>query len=158
MGHGGRYETALQTPLTPSPGPGTGMDTFGNGDEAGGRGSAKRQRTGNSMGAMNGDDPNGMSGMNGVLTGPGGVGVNVGVNGVGVGVGVSKKGSRARSDSAPLGYGLSTGWTQTRPRSGSGLGQRIAGASARREEVQNIGSFTRGHVLPLLSIPKQSPS
>lgn len=132
MGHGvstARYETALSTPLPPSPGPG--MDAFG--DDIG-RGSAKRQRTGNSIG--NGDDS-----MTGIVPG---------------GIGVSKKGSRARSDSAPLGYGLSSGWTQTRPRSGSGLGQRLG----RREElpIPNIGSLSRAHALPMLSIPKQSPT
>lgn len=118
LGHGvstARYETALSTPLPPSPGPGGGLDAYG--DD---RGSAKRQRT------VAGDE-----------------------------IGVSKKASRARSDSAPLGYGLGSGWPQTRPRSGSGLGQRALG---RREElpVPNIGSLSRGHILPMLSIPKQS--
>ena len=121
LGHGvstARYETALTTPLPPSPGPG-GLDAFG--DD---RGSAKRQRTG--PGVVGGDE-----------------------------IGVSKKGSRARSDSAPLGYGIGSAWPQTRPRSGSGLGQRALG---RREElpVPNIGSLSRGNVLPMLSIPKQS--
>ncbi|KAH8093236.1 HSF-type DNA-binding-domain-containing protein [Cristinia sonorae] len=120
LGHGvssARYETALSTPLPPSPGP-NGLDAFG--DD---RGSGKRQRT-------------------------------VGGGGGGDDIGVSKKGSRARSDSAPLGYGLGSGWTQTRPRSGSGLGQRALG---RREElpVPNIGSFSRG-TLPMLSIPKNA--
>lgn len=72
--------------------------------------------------------------------------------------GKSGKGSRARSDSAPLGgYSLNAGWPQTRPRSGSGLQQSRGG---RRDElpVPNIGSFSRGHALPMLSIPgaKQS--
>ncbi|KAF7794975.1 hypothetical protein EIP86_006118 [Pleurotus ostreatoroseus] len=71
--------------------------------------------------------------------------------------GKSGKGSRARSDSAPLGgYSLNPGWPQTRPRSGSGLQSR----GGRREElpVPNIGSLSRGHALPMLSIPgaKQS--
>ncbi len=76
-----------------------------------------------------------------------------------------KKGSRARSDSAPLGYGL-TSWPQTRPRSGSGLAPRgMPGSSAgslslgqlngRREEVPNIGSLSRGQ-LPMLSIPSMT--
>ena len=77
---------------------------------------------------------------------------------------MSKKGGRGRSDSAPLGgYGLTTGWPQTRPRSGSGL-QSNRVNSGRREElpVPNIGSLSRG-TLPLLSIPgmakqPQSPS
>ena len=76
-----------------------------------------------------------------------------------------KKGSRARSDSAPLGYGL-TSWP-TRPRSGSGLAPRGMGSSpggsglealngsGRREEVTNIGSFSRGQ-LPMLSIPSMT--
>lgn len=72
-----------------------------------------------------------------------------------------KKGSRARSDSAPLGYGL-TSWPQTRPRSGSGLGTRgplVGGAALnggrREEQVPNIGSLSRGQ-LPMLSIPSMS--
>ncbi|KAH9945739.1 HSF-type DNA-binding-domain-containing protein [Amylocystis lapponica] len=121
LGHGvstARYETALSTPLPPSPGP---MDF----EDPQGRLGAKRQRTGPPT--PQGTEP-------------------------------SKKGSRARSDSAPLGYGLGNGWTQTRPRSGSGLGPR----AARRDElpVPNIGSFSRGNnTLPMLSIPpvKQSP-
>ena len=72
-----------------------------------------------------------------------------------------KKGSRARSDSAPLGYGLTSGWPQTRPRSGSGLQSRVP--TGRRDElpVPNIGSLSRGQTLPMLSIPgvpKQSQS
>ncbi|KZT07187.1 uncharacterized protein LAESUDRAFT_118497 [Laetiporus sulphureus 93-53] len=65
--------------------------------------------------------------------------------------GASRKGSRARSDSAPLGYGLSSGWAQTRPRSGSGLGPR----GGRRDElpIPNIGALSRGNTLPVLSIP-----
>lgn len=112
-----RYDSAIATPLPPSPGP---MDVF---DEVQGR---KRQRT-------NPEDGGG-----------------------------GKKGSRARSDSAPLGgYGLATGWPQTRPRSGSGLQSRAT--AGRRDElpVPNIGSLSRGHTLPMLSIPgvsKQSSS
>ena len=69
--------------------------------------------------------------------------------------GVGKKGGRGRSDSAPLGgYGLTTGWPQTRPRSGSGL-QSARVNNSRRDElpVPNIGSLSRGHALPMLSIP-----
>ncbi|GBE89440.1 predicted protein [Sparassis crispa] len=74
----------------------------------------------------------------------------------GISAGGEKKGSRARSDSAPLGYGFGSGWTQTRPRSGSGLGSRM-----RRDEgpIPNLTGM-RGHALPILSIPspgKQSP-
>ncbi|KAI0924334.1 hypothetical protein AcV7_003099 [Taiwanofungus camphoratus] len=120
LGHGvstARYETAISTPLPPSPGP---LDF----DDLQGRGGVKRQRTNappaaQSTGASSADQ--------------------------------SKKGSRARSDSAPLGYGLASGWTQTRPRSGSGLGSR----GMRRDElpVPNIGALSRGHTLPMLSIP-----
>ena len=69
--------------------------------------------------------------------------------------GIGKKGGRGRSDSAPLGgYGLTSGWPQTRPRSGSGL-QSNRVTSSRREElpVPNIGSLSRGQALPMLSIP-----
>ncbi|GJE93839.1 HSF-type DNA-binding-domain-containing protein [Phanerochaete sordida] len=111
---GSRYDSAMATPLPPSPGP---MDVF---EDAQGR---KRQRT-------NPEDGSG-----------------------------GKKGSRARSDSAPLGYQLTSGWQQGRPRSGSGL-QSNRVSSSRREElpVPNIGSLSRGHPLPMLSIPvgKQS--
>lgn len=120
LGHGvstARYETAISTPLPPSPGP---LDF----DDLQGRGGVKRQRTNAPPAAQS----TGASGAD-----------------------QSKKGSRARSDSAPLGYGLASGWTQTRPRSGSGLGSR----GMRRDElpVPNIGALSRGHTLPMLSIP-----
>ncbi|RDX51373.1 hypothetical protein OH76DRAFT_1347384 [Lentinus brumalis] len=127
-----RYDSAIATPLPPSPSP---MDY----DE---RVGAKRQR------------PN--PGASGAMSMPGPPEV--------------KKGSRARSDSAPLGYGL-TSWPQTRPRSGSGLAPRggaFGGAggpqgmngaggpgAGRREEVANIGSLSRGQ-LPMLSIPSMT--
>ncbi|KAF9814335.1 hypothetical protein IEO21_05178 [Rhodonia placenta] len=118
LGHGvssARYETALSTPLPPSPGLDFGDD---------GRLGAKRQRTGTATASAS--------------------------------EAMVKKGSRARSDSAPLGYGLNTGWAQTRPRSGSGLGPR-GGGGGRRDEppVPNIGSLSRTHTLPapVLSIP-----
>lgn len=104
------------------------------GDENQGRTSTKRQRT--SVVSNNGDDTSSPS--------------------------LIKKGSRARSDSAPLGYGLNaSGWAQaSRPRSGSGLGgpPRLGGtlvSSVRREElpVPNIGSLSRTHTLPTLMIP-----
>ncbi len=127
-----RYDSAIATPLPPSPSP---MDY----DE---RVGAKRQR------------PN--PGASGAMSMPGPPEV--------------KKGSRARSDSAPLGYGL-TSWPQTRPRSGSGLAPRggaFGGAggpqgmngaggpgAGGREEVANIGSLSRGQ-LPMLSIPSMT--
>lgn len=82
--------------------------------------------------------------------------------------GAAKKGLRARSDSAPLGYGLNSGWTQTRPRSGSGMGGTQRGpigaaavAATRRDElpVPNIGTLSRGNsTLPMLTIPKPPSS
>ncbi|KAI0690880.1 HSF-type DNA-binding-domain-containing protein [Cerioporus squamosus] len=136
--HAARYDSAIATPLPPSPSP---LDY----DE---RVGAKRQRPNpGSSGAMS---------MPGTVDGSGSV----------------KKGSRARSDSAPLGYGL-TSWPQTRPRSGSGLaprggvGSSPSGAfgagghgagmngTGRREEVANIGSLSRGQ-LPMLSIPSMT--
>ncbi|OJT13498.1 Heat shock factor protein [Trametes pubescens] len=132
-----RYENPLTTPLPPSPGPMEFEDRIG----------AKRQRTGPGSstsfsvpGSADGSAPNSSS---------------------------LKKGSRARSDSAPLGYGL-TNWPQTRPRSGSGLAPRGLGSSpggsnlgmgsmstGRREEVPNIGSLSRSQ-LPMLSIPSMT--
>lgn len=132
-----RYENPLTTPLPPSPGPMEFEDRIG----------AKRQRTGPGSstsfsvpGSADGSAPNSSS---------------------------LKKGSRARSDSAPLGYGL-TNWPQTRPRSGSGLAPRGLGNppggsnlglgsmnTGRREEVPNIGSLSRSQ-LPMLSIPSMT--
>ncbi|KAH9893582.1 HSF-type DNA-binding-domain-containing protein [Cubamyces lactineus] len=131
-----RYESALTTPLPPSPGPMEFDDRTG----------AKRQRTGPGS-STSFSVPGTADGSNG-------------------GSSTLKKGSRARSDSAPLGYGL-TNWPQTRPRSGSGLAPRGIGNSAgsstlgmgngaRREEVANIGSFSRGQTLPMLSIPSMT--
>ncbi|OSD04910.1 hypothetical protein PYCCODRAFT_1486510 [Trametes coccinea BRFM310] len=136
-----RYEPAIATPLPPSPGPMDFDDRLG----------AKRQRTGpgsSTSFSVPGTADGSSSGSSSTL----------------------KKGSRARSDSAPLGYGLTT-WPQTRPRSGSGIAPRSGlsgspggsnlsmgsmGTSARREEVPNIGSLSRGQQLPLLSIPSMS--
>ncbi|KAI0326249.1 hypothetical protein GY45DRAFT_1259307 [Cubamyces sp. BRFM 1775] len=131
-----RYESALTTPLPPSPGPMEFDDRIG----------AKRQRTGPGS-STSFSVPGTADGSNG-------------------GSSTLKKGSRARSDSAPLGYGL-TNWPQTRPRSGSGLAPRGVGSSAggsslgmgngaRREEVPNIGSLSRGQTLPMLSIPSMT--
>ncbi|KAI0715942.1 HSF-type DNA-binding-domain-containing protein [Fomitopsis betulina] len=98
-------------------------------------GSAKRQRTAPSSGLST---PIGMGG-----EGPGG------------------KKSRARSDSAPLGYGtLGGAWGAAgRPRSGSGLGASVRGIGAlRREEtIPNIGSVGRATGgLPGLVVPGKS--
>lgn len=104
-GHGvstARYETALQTPLPPSPGP---LDSF---STDGDQGRSKRQRTAATMPAPGAD------------------------------TGSAKRLSRARSDSAPLGYGIGQSWTHgNRPRSGSGLAPR----GGRREDLMvNISS------------------
>ena len=141
MTHGvstARYETALSTPLPPSPGPIVGFDPFasshscsasGDDDLHGRANSAKRQRTAPNSAT---DD-----------SGPG-------ANSL-----VSKKASRARSDSAPLGYPFSGGWPQAnRPRSGSGLGGRGLGRRDEGLPVPNIsGISSRPAALPLLSIP-----
>ena len=99
------------------------MDVF----EGMGRGSVKRQRTSNEGGEMEmggpGEGGAGVEG-EGMLTTPPGSAVGVGVGPGGGGV-VGKKVSRARSDSAPLGYafgGLAApSWQGNRPRSGSGI-------------------------------------
>ncbi|KAI0832035.1 HSF-type DNA-binding-domain-containing protein [Trametes gibbosa] len=133
-----RYEGPLATPLPPSPGPMELDDRIG----------TKRQRTG--------------PGSSTSFSVPGSA------DGSTSNSSILKKGSRARSDSAPLGYGL-TSWPQTRPRSGSGLAARglgnppggsnlgVGGMSngARREDVPNIGSLSRGQ-LPMLSIPSMT--
>ena len=127
-----RFDSAMATPLPPSPGP---LDY----DE---RGGAKRQRT-----------------TPGALGVPGHHHAHAHAHD-GAGAAALKKGSRARSDSAPLGYALSS-WPQTRPRSGSGLGGRgplVGGAALngrREEQVPNIGSLSRGQ-LPMLSIPSMT--
>jgi len=88
-------------------------------------------------------------------------------SGTGPGIGnltVPKKSSRARSDSAPLGYGSAQLWQQGgmsngvngthgvmgRPRSGSGLVPR---------GVPNIGNMTRGNnaSTPLLAVSAADP-
>ena len=127
-----RYDAPLATPLPPSPGPGGAVDF----DYLQGR---KRQRTG-PAGSLN------MSisipgGMNVGMPGSVGVGVGVGVGGVNsANQGEAKRLSRARSDSAPLGYGIGSNWGTTRPRSGSGL-------APRREEggggVPSMGGVAR---------------
>ena len=131
-----RYDNAMATPLPPSPGP---MDY----DE---RVGAKRQRTAPGSGSMSMPQSS--------------------IDGGASASSTMKKTSRARSDSAPLGYGL-TSWPQTRPRSGSGLAPRGVGGSpsssligggalnGRREDVPNIGSLSRGQ-LPMLSIPSMT--
>ena len=128
--------------MSPSPGSAT-MDLFddGPGCEPAGRISSKRQRL------SNGDDPSAVDGLPSVssLSSPGGA-TGPGFGSMG---GPGKKPSRARSDSAPLGYGfggLASWGGQGRPRSGSGLAGR---------GIPNIGGMTRNNNTngtPLLSI------
>lgn len=134
------------------------MDLFDDGScdpPPSGRGSTKRQRI----------DESGVSvGVNGIGSGDGSMSLMSAVSspgsgtggggGGGVGLTVPKKSSsRARSDSAPLGYagalwqqgGLGGGGAGGRPRSGSGMMSR---------GIPNIGNMTRGNnaSTPLLSI------
>jgi len=119
-----RSEGSVSTPLPSSPGSVT-MDLFDGTDNESvvGRGSTKRQR-------MNGND---------LGSGPG-CGPGDGAGGAGSVSVTGKRLSRARSDSAPLGYvlgGLTTPWNAaTRPRSGSG----IAGT---RMGMMGVGNIAR---------------
>ena len=149
-------------PPPPSPGGAlTAMDMFDDGahDAPSGRGSAKRQRLDERSMGLNGTGPPGggadalalMSSVSSPGGGPGG--------GSASSLAVPKKSSRARSDSAPLGYatappvwqqgaGLSPGvGTMGRPRSGSGMGMMPRG-------IPNIGNMTRANnaSTPLLAI------
>lgn len=110
-----RYESALTTPLPPSPGAGA-FDTL---DSASDR---KRQRTGSS-------------------------GLSPSVSALAQDGSQTKRLSRARSDSAPLGYGMNQPWTHgsSRPRSGSGLAPRGTAAGRRDDLLVNIsGTANRG--------------
>lgn len=133
--------------MSHSPGSTT-MDLFDDGPscEPAGRISSKRQRLSND------DDPG--SGVDGSIPSASSLSSPGTATGPGFGTmgGAGKKPSRARSDSAPLGYGFGglTSWQSGggRPRSGSGL--------AGRGGVPNIGAMTRNSngngVPPLLSI------
>jgi hypothetical protein len=143
-----RGDGATSTPLPSSPGPGT-MDLFDGcdgGSEHVGRGSTKRQRTSNNV------DVSG-----GVSSGAGTPGEVPGTPGGGA----TKKASRARSDSAPLGYGiggLNPTWAGgTRPRSGSGMaGHRGVGIGLGMTGGPGVGLVGRGQSggggPPMLSI------
>ncbi|KAF8637488.1 hypothetical protein AX17_002792 [Amanita inopinata Kibby_2008] len=142
--------------------PATGTPLAGMSDpSSSGRGGTKRQRLSNGDGApgpcLNGSSDS-LSPMSAVSSpGTGTAGMAIGGGGlVGVAVANGKKStSRARSDSAPLGYGFGglTSWQGGltgiigRPRSGSGL--------AGPRGVPNIGTMTRGATsgVPLLTIP-----
>jgi len=129
------------SPMPPSPGSVT-MDLFDEsaGCEPAGRISSKRQRLSN-------DDDSGsvIDGLPSVssLSSPG-TATGPGFGNIG---GPGKKPSRARSDSAPLGYGfggLASWQGGGRPRSGSGLAGR---------GIPNIGTMSRGNNgAPLLSV------
>ncbi|KAL0954064.1 hypothetical protein HGRIS_005214 [Hohenbuehelia grisea] len=142
------------SPMPQSPGSLT-MDLFDSGDPPGSsagpaqaqsepRVGAKRQRMSHDDSGLVGPGGDSVS----TLSSPGGLGPSaaggVGV-GVGLGGGAGKKFSRARSDSAPLGYGLTSWQGVGRPRSGSNLSMTRG--------VPNIGSISRGSGTPLLSIP-----
>ncbi|CAA7265168.1 unnamed protein product [Cyclocybe aegerita] len=165
-----RGESTSSTPLPSSPGSGSiSMDMFDDGScdppPPSGRNSAKRQRLDDSslginvnMGSMGGVNVNGdsmsmMSSVSSPGSGPGGGLANLTV---------PKKSSRARSDSAPMGYahvssglgsmaswsqpnGIGSGGVVGRPRSGSGMMPR---------GIPNIGTMTRNSnaSTPLLSI------
>jgi len=132
-----RAEPATSTPLPPSPGSGS-MDLFESGEAGDGRIKTKRQRT------TNENLPGGTTAEEGSSPGTGG---SSGVSG--------KRLSRARSDSAPLGYGLGAGlntnWQgATRPRSGSGMTGRVGMPGVGNTNHTNGGGS--GHGTPLLSI------
>lgn len=138
-----RAEPATSTPLPPSPGAATSMDLFEAADVSDGRVNVKRQRTSNE------NLTNGTTGAE-ETSGAGAAGGNGGN---------SKRMSRARSDSAPLGYslgaGLNASWQGgTRPRSGSGMTGRNMGTG-----VSGVGGASRtngggsGNGTPLLSMP-----
>ncbi|PPQ63110.1 hypothetical protein CVT24_005821 [Panaeolus cyanescens] len=170
----GRGDSTSSTPLPSSPGSMT-MDLFDDGScdppPPSGRSSTKRQRIDEGGIGIN-VNVNGMGGTDGLAlissvsspgTGPSGSGQGGLAN-----LTVPKKSSRARSDSAPMGYhtsqtasGLGLGWSTGagglngagahgivgRPRSGSGMMPRMGG-------IPNIGNMTRGNnaSTPLLSI------
>lgn len=130
-GHGvstARYETALQTPLPPSPGS---LDSF-NPDVS----DRKRQRT--NAPSISSTPGNGVADVNS-----------------------SKRLSRARSDSAPLGYGMGQSWSHNRPRSGSGLAPRrrddmmpnISNATS-RGMVNGLHTPMMGATSPLVKAPQ----
>jgi hypothetical protein len=136
--------------MSPSPAPAN-MDLFddGPGCEPAGRISSKRQRLSNDN-----DPGSAIDGLPSVssLSSPG----TASGPGFGSMVGPGKKPSRARSDSAPLGYGfggLASWGGQGRPRSGSGLAGR---------GVPNIGTMTRGNngapLLSITTVPSNGPN
>jgi hypothetical protein len=138
---GGENLSASSTPQIPGS-PGSGPMDLGMDEYEQGRGNNKRPRLSNDIhanGAGN-DSMSLMSAMSspGTSTAPSGL----------AGLTVKKSASRARSDSAPLGYALgshgsngtlSAGWgQQLRPRSGSGMGMGMG------PRIPNINNMTRG--------------
>ncbi|KAF9479563.1 hypothetical protein BDN70DRAFT_684977 [Pholiota conissans] len=149
-----RGDSTSSTPLPSSPGS-ISMDLFDDHDAPSGRGSTKRQRLDESgvgvgvniSGTNGGDAMSLMSSVSSPGSGP-----------VLSNLTVPKKSSRARSDSAPLGYatplwqqgGLSGG-----PGSGAtGVGRPRSGSGMMPRGVPNIGNMTRNSnaSTPLLSI------
>ncbi|KAK2467369.1 hypothetical protein APHAL10511_000604 [Amanita phalloides] len=115
------------------------------------------------VGIQHGHPHGGVGMQHGVGVGLGGTNVGLGAAGLGAGVGVGgvgvKKGagSRARSDSAPLGYGGFGGLTSWGATGGGGglsgiIGRPRSGSSlAGPRGVPNIGTMTRGGGIPPLS-------
>lgn len=101
----------------------------------------KRQRTGTTSSMTSTTSSGGGSVITGDGTGPNGVSAAAAaaaaVN--------AKRLSRARSDSAPQGYGIGGTWSPaaSRPRSGSGLAPRV-GTGARRDDLLVNISGSRG--------------
>ncbi|GLB41569.1 putative winged helix DNA-binding domain-containing protein [Lyophyllum shimeji] len=127
--------------LPASPGGSSSMDLFDDASEPAARISSKRPRISTEDDASAGDS---MGPVSSSLSSPG-TGHPHSHPQAGMGAAQGKKLSRARSDSAPLGYGfgavgLTTSWGGVgRPRSGSGLAGR---------GVPNIGNATRGGGAP----------
>ncbi|KDR80900.1 hypothetical protein GALMADRAFT_1113959 [Galerina marginata CBS 339.88] len=151
-----RGETASSTPLQSSPGS-ISMELFDDGScdpPPSGRGSTKRQRldeSGAGVGVNGINSPDSMSLMSSVSS-PG--------SGTGPGLSsltVPKKSSRARSDSAPLGYAGAL-WQQGGLGGGgggpTGMGRPRSGSGLMTRGVPNIGNMTRSSnaSTPLLSI------
>lgn len=165
------------------------MELFDEGDHSpSGRSSNKRQRMDdngmgisinvnvngvNGNGIHNGDShPHSLSAMSSPVTGPGmGGGLPAGLGGM-VGVGPQgKKLNRARSDSAPLGYGgfgLTTpAWGASGPSTGGIVGRPRSGSGMAGRGIPNIGSLARGGgvgpttgtpLLTLSTVPSGSPA
>ncbi|KAH9479279.1 Heat shock factor protein 4 [Psilocybe cubensis] len=155
--NGFRGDSTSSTPLPSSPGS-ISMELFDDGSSdniPSGRGSTKRQRL----------DENGTA--NGINNSSDSISLMSSVSSPGSGTGpgissltVPKKSSRARSDSAPLGYGAAL-WQQGGLSSGGGgpgqqggVGRPRSGSGLVPRGIPNIGTMTRNNnaSTPLLSI------